>query len=645
MGFLNALINSAGRFRDEVSPPGFGKGKITWALDLDLKNPAVSQLVRIDVDDAFVPDKPPDRTSSRVSAKLFTDKAEYALATNGKRETHRAFIALARKAEDHLPDLLDGVTTALEQLPNAIRSTPKPSDQVAVRLRGQRLTDNAKVAAFWVDVLKQKSGAAAGTCSACGEEKPVQRLFPGDITLFSERGVKLMSVDTESDDKLARDSRGLPQKITSAFSSRGCLQLRNSPICLDCASLAVQLCRCLIQGHHRSATGRNFSVLARDDSPSRSQPLRNQLAVFWTRAAPEPPPPVDSADEDCPLTGPESEAATRLVLKPQDAPDDGPPPEDGQMRDLLRKPWSGGKAATSLQTNAFYFAVLSPNKTRLVIREWMQLGVEEIRTNLAGYISATRIIHPELGFVWFPPLPALLDALQPPKADTSSGEGRRANDPHLLRDLLRCAFRGETPPMALLAQAVQRFAVPDREKEDRKNVLLRRMNLAAAMKLCLTHKLAPEEQHAMEQLDERRRKPAYLCGRLLAVLDEVQRQYHRPNTVNTTLADRFYGTASTAPASVFANLMNIATKAHLPKLRREGREFIAAKVEEVCAELDESGGFPPPLAPKDQAEFGLGFYHQRAKFAADRRQARLEAERKRAAAAANSTDPEGSVAS
>ena len=224
-----------------------------------------------------------------------------------------------------------------------------------------------------------------------------------------------------------------------------------------------------------------------------------------------------------------------------------------------------------------------------------------------------------------------------------------------------CAFRGEPPPPALLAQAVRRFAVPDREKEDQKNVLLRRMNLAAAMKLCLTHKLGPEEQHAMEQLDERRRKPAYLCGRLLAVLDEVQRQYHRPSTVNTTLADRFYGTASTAPASVFANLMNIATKAHLPKLRREGRgvvqrrknpdtdkdEFvwISDKLEEVCAALDDAGGFPPPLEPKDQAEFGLGFYHQRAKFAANRGEAILEAKRKKAAAAANTTGSEGSAAS
>ena len=129
----------------------------------------------------------------------------------------------------------------------------------------------------------------------------------------------------------------------------------------------------------------------------------------------------------------------------------------------------------------------------------------------------------------------------------------------------------------------------------------------------------------METLDERRNQPAYLSGRLLAVLEEVQRRYHLPKTVNTTIADRFYGTASTAPASVFANLLAMASKAHLPKLRREGGGIIEKradetyvtvgdKLEEVCAAIDEAGGFPPPLKAEEQAEFGLGFYHQRAYF-------------------------------
>jgi len=124
--------------------------------------------------------------------------------------------------------------------------------------------------------------------------------------------------------------------------------------------------------------------------------------------------------------------------------------------------------------------------------------------------------------------------------------------------------------------------------------------------------------------DYKTRSP-YLCGRLLAVLEAIQRRASSSGRgVNTTLVDRFYGAASTAPASVFANLINMATKAHLPKLRREGKELFRTRhsgdravninelLAEVCDALNEAGGFPPPLTPEEQGQFALGFYHQRA---------------------------------
>lgn len=119
-------------------------------------------------------------------------------------------------------------------------------------------------------------------------------------------------------------------------------------------------------------------------------------------------------------------------------------------------------------------------------------------------------------------------------------------------------------------------------------------------------------------------KAPYNCGVLLAILEAVQRRTSSSGRgVNTTLVDRFYGAASTAPATVFANLINMATKAHLPKLRREGKELFRMRsqtygvninelMQEACAAIDNAGGFPTPLTPQEQAEFALGFYHQRA---------------------------------
>ena len=143
----------------------------------------------------------------------------------------------------------------------------------------------------------------------------------------------------------------------------------------------------------------------------------------------------------------------------------------------------------------------------------------------------------------------------------------------------------------------------------------------------------------MEQLktehdsaSEYKRQAPYNCGRLLAILEAAQRGPYGKG-VNTTLVDRFYGAASTAPATVFANLINMATKAHLPKLRREGKELFKLRSQEkainindlmteACDAINASGGFPPPLKPYQQAEFALGFYHQRAELNSPKRQSK-----------------------
>lgn len=112
-----------------------------------------------------------------------------------------------------------------------------------------------------------------------------------------------------------------------------------------------------------------------------------------------------------------------------------------------------------------------------------------------------------------------------------------------------------------------------------------------------------------ETLNPNHDSPAYHCGRLLAVLENIQREAVDPNT---TLVDRYYGTASTAPASVFGNLLRSA-QSHLGKLRRSDDKrglggYFQGQLEDIMAEL---GGFPNTLSAQDQALFALGYYQQR----------------------------------
>lgn len=128
----------------------------------------------------------------------------------------------------------------------------------------------------------------------------------------------------------------------------------------------------------------------------------------------------------------------------------------------------------------------------------------------------------------------------------------------------------------------------------------------------------------MSGLDTTNQEPAYLCGRLLAVVDAIQRG---AISANATVVDKFYGSASSAPASVFGNLLDNAQN-HLAKLRKNPRtagagHALDARLMDVMDGLE---AFPKTLTLPQQAMFALGFYHQRA---ADRRAARERSDAKR----------------
>ena len=115
----------------------------------------------------------------------------------------------------------------------------------------------------------------------------------------------------------------------------------------------------------------------------------------------------------------------------------------------------------------------------------------------------------------------------------------------------------------------------------------------------------------MVQLDNTNKEPAYLCGRLFALLEKIQRE--ALGSVGASIVDRFYGSASSAPASVFGNLMR-GSQAHLSKLRKNEKKkglhgYFQKQLEEIAAHLME---FPLKLTLQQQGLFALGYYHQHA---------------------------------
>jgi CRISPR-associated protein Csd1 len=267
-------------------------------------------------------------------------------------------------------------------------------------------------------------------------------------------------------------------------------------------------------------------------------------------------------------------------------------PEPEEVKALLRSAFSGREAATDIDKTPFYATAFSASGGRVAVRDWLDTTVGEAKRHLARYFALQRIV--ERNGTEGRPL-RLYDLAAATVRDLN-----KELPPNVPRALLHVALKGGSLPTWLLFQAVKRSRSEQRITRPR----------AALIKMVLLSQqdhIALED--TMEKLDSTNRDPAYLCGRLFALLEAVQRAAI-PGS-NTTITDRFFGTASSAPASVFGRLLRGA-QAHLNKLRKERPgtyEALQRRLEDVQVGLTT---FPRTLTLEEQGLFSLGYYHQRA---------------------------------
>ena len=95
------------------------------------------------------------------------------------------------------------------------------------------------------------------------------------------------------------------------------------------------------------------------------------------------------------------------------------------------------------------------------------------------------------------------------------------------------------------------------------------------------------------------------------MLERVQEAVN-PN-INATIKDRFYAAASSAPVTVFGNLMRLAQN-HLSKLGKEKPGYRVNLEKQLQEVVDGVVQFPAHLSLDDQGQFAIGYYHQRQSF-------------------------------
>lgn len=280
-------------------------------------------------------------------------------------------------------------------------------------------------------------------------------------------------------------------------------------------------------------------------------------------------------------------------------------PEPDRVRALLESARRGRR--TTVDDEPFYALSLSASGGRAVVRDWIDTTVGHAKQRLAKWFEGQRIIRWSEENNQYYGLRALAFATVREPRDLPVTT---------LRALFHAALTGNAVPWDILYQAVRRNRAEQTVTRPR----------AALIKLALLSHQADHEEDYMVQLDTDNDNPAYLCGRLLAVLEEIQRAA-MPH-VNATIVDRFYGTASTSPQMVFSRLVRGA-QPHLAKLQRDNRAAHVAlqrRLEDVLSRINAETNFPKTMNLEQQGLFSLGYYHQRAE---SRLQARENAERQR----------------
>lgn len=364
----------------------------------------------------------------------------------------------------------------------------------------------------------------------------------------------------------------------AAFESYGLEQSFIAPVCLRCAEWFTQAANELLYDSTNSLRISDAAVF-----------------IFWTREQ------VDFS-------------LSTFLSDPQPA----------QVKALLDSAQEGRPVA-GVDDTAFYAAVFSGSGGRTVVRDWIDTTVGSVKSSLARWFGRQAIV----GYWGDEPgtlrLLSLAAGTVRKLSDATPGglKRRELRDiaPALSRLLFNAALTGSPLPRHVLAQTIRRIRA-DQDVD---------WAQAALIKLVLCGD-DPTLEETMVQLDPGNISPAYRCGRLLAVLEQIQREA-LPG-VNATIVDRFFGTASSAPASVFSRLVRGA-QPHLSKLERDrpgAYRALQARMEEVLSGLAD---FPRVLMLEDQGRFALGYYHQRAH---DRAQARDAAERRRAERGASAPD-------
>ncbi len=249
----------------------------------------------------------------------------------------------------------------------------------------------------------------------------------------------------------------------------------------------------------------------------------------------------------------------------------------------------------------FYVLGLAPNAARVSVRFFHSDPFNKVVEKMMKHYRDLEIVKEFEDQHTYLTIQDILKETVSPKASDKEAS------PLLAGSVFRAILENTPYPAALYNAIINRVRADQDEKFTKKINYAR----AAIIKAYLIRKYRNQPQHPIREalvmsLNEQSTHPAYVLGRLFAVLEKVQQE--AIGDINASIKDRYFTSACASPASVFPILLRLSQH-HISKV---GAYYHDKRIETILNKLDvEHNPIPAHLSLDDQGVFVLGYYHER----------------------------------
>ena len=269
---------------------------------------------------------------------------------------------------------------------------------------------------------------------------------------------------------------------------------------------------------------------------------------------------------------------------------DDPNAKIEQVRKVFTAIYSGS-LKTSLE-DRFYILGLAPNSARIAVVYWSECSLKEFAGKILCHFEDMKIKDTRIDKKPYMGIKSMLAAV------TLNGKQSEAT-PNLPEAIVKSIFQGTPYPFTLFSACIRRIRAESGNKDA---IRIARMAIIKAY----LNRINDNNKKIETMLDKSNTNQGYLCGRLFAVLENLQYAANKQDSIRSG----YMNAASSTPSAVYPTILKLSNS-HYSKLAKDKKGlaiYFDNQKKEIMAQISD---FPDTLDLSDQGRFFLGYYHQK----------------------------------